>query len=326
MILAPKLSTGPYPADDRRARVGVVDSSRLQAIVADQGGLFTTADAHQCGYTDFQIRRRVAAGDWQRILGRVLAPAGRAITPHLVDRAISLALPDGVLAGASAARLHGIPVQTPISCVLTRSKAQLGRPGVRVLRDPVARPDVTALDGLLVTSRARTVFDLLRTLPIGHARDLLDTALQRRWITLPELAARVRAHAGRRDAPTLVGLVRHAADGAQSAAERLAVNLLRSAGLTGWAANQEIRNPAGMVIARGDLVFPAQRLVVEIDGRAHHVSPEQFQRDRERQNRLVGAGWTVLRFTWLDLTRHPHRTVALIRREVEGRSRSDPRI
>ena len=30
-----------------------------------------------------------------------------------------------------------------------------------------------------------------------------------------------------------------------------------------------------------------------------------FQADRTRQNRLVAAGYTVLRFTWADLTLRP---------------------
>jgi very-short-patch-repair endonuclease len=38
-------------------------------------------------------------------------------------------------------------------------------------------------------------------------------------------------------------------------------------------------------------------LVIEVDGWAYHRTPDRFQRDRERQNRLVAAGWTVLRFT-----------------------------
>ncbi len=88
------------------------------------------------------------------------------------------------------------------------------------LGDPIADQDITLLDGVLVANRPRTVFDLLRTASPAASRELLDTALQRRWLTLGELTARVRAHAGRRDAPTLVALVRHAASGARSRPSR----------------------------------------------------------------------------------------------------------
>jgi very-short-patch-repair endonuclease len=262
------------------------------------------------------VRRRVTAGDWQVVVGRVLALGGRQIAPGVLDRALALALPDAVLAGASAARLHGIAVPTTSSCLFTRSHADLGRTGLRLLRDPVAPKDLVILDGLLATKRPRTIFDLLRTLDRQQASELLDRALQQRWIGLDELVSRVRAHSGRLGAPQLVTLVGQAAAGAHSTAERLAVALLRRARITGWAANSDICDSAGRRIAVGDLVFRTQRLVVEIDGRAHHVSAEQFQRDRARQNQLVAAGWTVLRFTWADLTQRPDQMVAVVRRLV----------
>jgi very-short-patch-repair endonuclease len=66
-----------------------------------------------------------------------------------------------------------------------------------------------------------------------------------------------------------------------------------------------------------DLAFPGCRLAVEVDGWAWHIDPDRFQRDRARQNALVLAGWTVLRFTWSDVTERPDRVVAQIRRALE---------
>jgi very-short-patch-repair endonuclease len=66
------------------------------------------------------------------------------------------------------------------------------------------------------------------------------------------------------------------------------------------------------------VVFASAKLVVEVDGLAFHVTPERFQRDRQRQNRLVAAGWTVLRFTWMDLTERPSYVVASVRRLTQG--------
>ncbi len=102
----------------------------------------------------------------------------------------------------------------------------------------------------------------------------------------------------------MVRLLGLAVGGARSAAERLAARLLQQAGIDGWVANAQIRDGRGL-IGVGDIVFGRLKLVIEIDGRAFHVTPEQFQTDRERQNRLVAAGWTVLRFTWRDLTQRP---------------------
>ena len=62
-----------------------------------------------------------------------------------------------------------------------------------------------------------------------------------------------------------------------------------------------------------DVVFARQRLVVEVDGHRAHSTPTAFEEDRHKQNRLVNAGYRVLRFTWRDLIDHPDRVLAQIR-------------
>jgi hypothetical protein len=60
-------------------------------------------------------------------------------------------------------------------------------------------------------------------------------------------------------------------------------------------------------------------LAIEVDGWAWHHDVERFRRDRQRQNALVLAGWTVLRFTWHDLTQRPGEVVAEIRSGFDDR-------
>ncbi len=86
-----------------------------------------------------------------------------------------------------------------------------------------------------------------------------------------------------------------AADRAASQAERLLVRLLQDAGITGW----ELSYPLQDYVI--DLAFPAQRIAIEVDGWAWHMTPDRFIRDRQRQNALVNLQWTILRFTWHDL-------------------------
>jgi very-short-patch-repair endonuclease len=40
---------------------------------------------------------------------------------------------------------------------------------------------------------------------------------------------------------------------------------------------------------------------------------QRFRTDRFKGNALVGAGWTLLRFTWHDLTNRPEYVIAQIR-------------
>jgi hypothetical protein len=182
--------------------------------------------------------------------------------------------------------------------------------GVRLLRDRLVGDDINRADGMRITGPCRTVFDCLRVLPEEPALRVLDRALQRGWTYPGDLARRVRDQAGGRGVER-VRRLQVAGAGARSAAERLAMSLLRSVGITGWVGNAEIYDRSGL-IGVGDIVFGAARVVVEIDGWAYHSDRERFQRDRTRQNRLVAAGWTVLRFTWDDLTKRPDHVLATI--------------
>jgi very-short-patch-repair endonuclease len=88
--------------------------------------------------------------------------------------------------------------------------------------------------------------------------------------------------------------------------------LLRRHGLSCWTANARVVHE-GRIIARAEVLFTAARLIVEVDGYEAHSGPEQFRRDRQRQNALVAAGYTVLRVTWDDLTRSPEVLIGQLR-------------
>jgi very-short-patch-repair endonuclease len=167
------------------------------------------------------------------------------------------------------------------------------------------------VDGAPATSRVRTVVDCLRLLPERAAVDLLDRALQQGWITLAELRRAATGYIGRAGAPRLARLARLAGSGARSAAERVAVRLLRDAGITGWTANAPVHDDDGL-IGLVDVAFESVKLALEFDGWAYHVTPDRFISDRRRQNRLVAAGWTVLRFTWRDLAERPEYVIGTI--------------
>ena len=80
---------------------------------------------------------------------------------------------------------------------------------------------------------------------------------------------------------------------------------------------------AGRFVARIDAAYPELKLAIEVDGFEHHSTPDAFQRDRTRQNRLVALGWTVLRFTWADVVkRRPRRE--MIERAIERLTAASP--
>ena len=140
---------------------------------------------------------------------------------------------------------------------------------------------------------------------------VLDRVLQLGQVDLPGLDDALAAASRSRGVAAARALVAAAADGAASEAERLLGRALMAAGIIGFRRNARV----GRYVV--DLAFPGCRLAVEVHGWAWHIDPDRFQRDRARQNALVLAGWTVLRFTWSDVTERPDRVVAQIRRALE---------
>jgi very-short-patch-repair endonuclease len=232
------------------------------------------------------------------------------------DWAALLASGGGAVQGGwTAARRHGWTWQPGLPqppCIAVPPQRHLHLQGVRLLRWHLPAEHVRTLDdGTDVTVPARTVVDCLRLAPAVHREQMLDTALLRRWVSVAGLCALVADLRGRPGVRMLDDLVAGVDSGARSRAERLAQQVLGRTGLPGWQWNHRVALPDGGV-AVVDAALPHLRIAVEIDGRAYHSDPATFQRDRTRQNALVAAGWTVLRFTWADLTQRADAVVAAV--------------
>jgi very-short-patch-repair endonuclease len=183
----------------------------------------------------------------------------------------------------------------------------------------VRRRDLDAADrvgirDLWVTGVPLTVLEAAVALG-EQGSDLLDRALQRR-VWFDALHRAQSRNLGRRGAAAAGRLLVAAADRAASAAERKLIAVLRGAGITGWRQQHLV---GGYEL---DLAFLDHRVAVEVDGWAWHSDVAAFRNDRQRQNSLVLAGWTVLRFTWHDLTERPGSVVAEIRAALTARAAS----
>ncbi len=63
-----------------------------------------------------------------------------------------------------------------------------------------------------------------------------------------------------------------------------------------------------------DFYWPHKRLIIEADGYTYHSTPSAFERDRERDQHLTLAGYTVVRFTYMQVTRQRRAVADRIRR------------
>lgn len=284
-------------------------STPLTRLLARQDGLITLRQAAALGLSAQAVRRRVAGGTWQKVAPRVYLAHGSADDPAVRLRAAALwSLPDGAVSGSAAAWWLGMLDRPPVLLQVTvpRRRAPTPPPGIRVRRRDLAPEDLTRRRGVRLTAPPLTALETAAVLPQGGAA-FLDRAL-RRQVRFEELLRAYRRALGCRGAGGMRALIVAAADRADSAAERMLFRLLREAGITGWVRAL----PFGRWTL--DLAFPAVRLAVEVDGWAWHVDLDRFRADRAKQNALVAAGWTILRFTWHDLTGDPDLVAAAIRR------------
>jgi very-short-patch-repair endonuclease len=174
----------------------------------------------------------------------------------------------------------------------------------------LASDDIATRDGIPVTSLARTLLDLARSLPpvqferaIGEAERLHLVDLR----AVERLGARSRGHPG---LPALTSaLFNHRGEPpvTRSELERRFVDLCRMAGLSQPAMNA---NVAGLEV---DALWRAERLIVELDGHEYHRTRAAFERDRLRDAALQLAGYRVLRFTHRRLTSDPSAVVRTLR-------------
>jgi very-short-patch-repair endonuclease len=279
----------------------------LEDYLRDHDGVITLAQARAAGLSHDAINRRVRSGRWLRCSPGVFFADDRPFTDASRIRvAVWSNGPTATASGLAAAWWQGVSRFAPdvMEVTVPRVSNHRRRDGVRVRRRDLAPTDIVERKGLRVTALPLTVVEAATRR--GGGAKLMDSALQRH-VEMPQLWRAHLRNKGRHGSPAARRLLHAAADGARSEAERLLVKLLRDNGITGWKTNYPV---GGYKI---DVAFPQQKVAIETDGWAFHSSQEDFQKDRERQNKLALLGWQVLRFTWLDLTEYPQRVLAEIR-------------
>ena len=202
--------------------------------------------------------------------------------------AFQRAWPAVVFSGSSAAWLHGIDVEPvrPIEVVVPCTSEVRSRPGVTVHHAALDVADLTTVRGLPATTVGRAYRDLRRRLSRLDALIVADSAL--------------RLGLGRFD---------DLAEPAESPMEARLRWLLLSARLPRPEVQANLSDAEGRFVGRADLYYSDPRLIIEFDGGNHR---ERLVDDNRRQNLLVNAGYTVLRFTSADIHNRPDQVVAQV--------------
>ncbi len=298
------------------------DWSRLMEQVAERHGVVTRTELTSAELSADQIDRLSATGRLiatgngayrmagapasfeSRVIGAILATEGEAWASH-----------------HTAARLWDIRVPAPEHPIELMRPYGLSanRRGVTVHRSTLVLPwHVTSIRRIPVTTAARTLFDLART--TGHAvlDRAVEGALRDRLCTIGALH-RVLAELGGRGRPGTrrmrAILESRGVDYVPTSSELEGLGRAVLGSVPGIAWEVPISDEQGYV-RRVDGLVRSARVVIEFDGRRFHGQPSAVAHDSTTDARLLAAGFVILRFGWIDLTRRPETVRATVDRLV----------
>ncbi len=288
----------------------------IARIAARQHGVFTRQQVLGAGVSPGQLKRRCRAGLWERLEQGVYRLAGSPATWHQQLSAAVLGAGQGATVSHRAAaglwKLDGVS-SGAVELSLPRGWS-CDRVAAHFVTE-LGQVDVTTIERLPVTSAARTLIDLGGVVDDDLLERALESALHNGYTSLRQVHRRLEALT-RRGRPGLARLRRvldRRVEGGASGSEletRL-LQLLRRANLPLPVRQHEVWL-GGRLLARADLAYTGARLLIELDGWSAHGTKAAFRADRRRQNSLILAGWTLLRFTWADVVESPAAVVAAV--------------
>ena len=239
--------------------------------------------------------------------------------PALVQRvrAVLLGAPEGaVVSHSTAASLFGLQIPLVAEdprvhltvAPPTRARHRADR---RIHVSAVPASQIQRRAGVALTSPGRTWLDLAAQLPPGALLAITDQMLMRNYprTAFDRVLASTPPVRGKRTARAVLAIAHPLAGSPMESVLRW---MLHEAGLPAPVLQHVVRDDDGQFLGQVDLAWPDRRVLVEFDGNVHRER-RVFVHDLRRQNDLVLAGWTVLRFTSADVLGRPWRVLATIR-------------
>ena len=293
----------------------------IRTIAASQHGLISRRQLRATGAIRDDLRQRLRTGVLERVSPRVFRIGGSPDTP--AQRALAAVLDLGeeaALSHTSAAawwQLPGFGLDPRHTTRLRHGRVRASH--ISTVHQPLllTPEQVTTLHAVPVTTPARTIFDLAAREHPRRVERALDFALSRRLTNNSELHHLLRV-LGRRGRTGITTMRQLLAD--RPSSERLPDSnleqqfrkLARKAGFPELQAGVDLADETGW-LARVDFYYAPLRLVVEIDSVIHHSALTDRRHDDATTARLIAAGYTVRRFTEVEIFFESPRVIAALR-------------
>lgn len=233
---------------------------------------------------------------YTRLFRDIYVPSGTELTPLVRARAGWLwSRRRGIVAGLAASALHGalwVDSTAPLE-ILHSNRNPL--PGLRVHSERIEDDEVALIDGIPVTTPARTVLDLGCWYPTDPAVAAIDALMRSADVKVPDvevLALRYPARRGIRRARTALRL---ADAGAQSPKESWLRLVLVRAHLPQPQTQIAVSDEFGDQTVYLDMGWEEVKIGVEYDGEQHRSDRWQYTWDLRRSELLERLGWIVIR-------------------------------
>lgn len=272
------------------------------------------------------VEIRLGTGAWIRLASGVYALASSAPGWERRLAAAVLSRPGSIVAGVSAAHLHGFSGfgrGRPVVLVPIDGNAR--SPLARVIRSRHFADVATARVGAFVaTTPAETIVTLASTVGPQTLEALVDECLASRSLDAEALMFTLERRSGQKGIPLLRRLTEERLPDAYqpptTVLERHLYAILSSPGIP--QVTRQFPFPREIVPGTVDAYLPKWRLITEADGRRWHTRKADFERDRIRDNQATAHGIATLRFTYQMLTRNPDDCLATILETGRVRSRA----
>ncbi len=278
---------------------------RLAALAGEQHGIVALGQLRGLGFSLAQVKHRMRCGRLHRIHRGVYAVGHGALGSRARWMAATLAVPAAVLSHGAAAALWRLRGWGGGAIHITAAARTMQRGALRPHFRDLPYDERTVHDGIPVTTLARTLLDLAAT----EGSRALERALREATYLsltdpagLPALVARYPGARGTAAAAAVLADTTYVMR-TRSELEARFLEFLRERRLPLPETNVGIE--AGGRRFEVDCIWRGPGLVVELDGRAAHLSPSRAEGDRERDGWLGARGLIVSRVTWRRLARDP---------------------
>ena len=284
---------------------------RLRALAERQHGVIARVQARDLGANRHHLRRRTESTEWEAITARVLRLVGAQRTFRQRAMAATLdAGPGAAISHESAAALWRLPGFPAGALHVSQAVGRSAHPSALATRHRTCwlpEAHVRQIEGIPITSPARTIFDLAGVVHPGRTERALDNSLAR-GLTSVEALHRVTEQLARQGRPGS-SLVRRLLAERDSTYVPPESNLEARFQVVATRAGLKLerqRNVGGDDwIGRADYLEREKRLVFEIDSDLHHTSLLDEAVDAQRDVALAEAGYTVVRINEHDLWHRP---------------------